>query len=455
LRAALNVQQTGAEAAMRLGRLHFIFGRHNEARRMLERAVTEADAAEQPFISYAARLLLASVLEEGRQPALAVEILGQAILSDPTAVSGRVALSQLLLASGRHDEAWTTVRSVFDWGAHPRADPWSVYFAQQYWQHDARLRFMRSLVSSSAPERVRLDPQRTVDRGVSERSHASPEAGQWTAALPVFRATTDAVRIEVMVTDSGRPVRGLTARDFILTDRDQRQVVDRVTRAESVALVILVDASESVSGAAHDAARDAVDSMIRARRGSDTISLLTLSDRLNLLAVRSQDESVLRAAATSIRPQARSKTAMWDALFVGASLVADAAGWPLIVPVSDGGDNASWFSRDEALRRLARVGIQISPVEVPRARIDFDLALGVTALRPLAEATGGSLFAAGDPRFDKSFSEMMSALRESYVLSYRPSEAVRRHGGWHDVKLQLRPGVRGAVRARSGYFAPN
>lgn len=66
-------------------------------------------------------------------------------------------------------------------------------------------------------------------------------------APPVFRAEVDLVRVEVLVTRKGSPVRGLTAADFEVRDGGQLQNLQPIHEEETpIDVVLVLDLSQSV-----------------------------------------------------------------------------------------------------------------------------------------------------------------------------------------------------------------
>ena len=65
---------------------------------------------------------------------------------------------------------------------------------------------------------------------------ASVTAGQ----QPTFRAGVDAVRVDVSVTDHGKPVHGLAAGNFVVTDNGTPEPVTSVTLERLPLRVVLL-----------------------------------------------------------------------------------------------------------------------------------------------------------------------------------------------------------------------
>ncbi|MCU0252216.1 MAG: hypothetical protein MUE61_18615, partial [Vicinamibacterales bacterium] len=66
---------------------------------------------------------------------------------------------------------------------------------------------------------------------------------------PVFSSKVEAVRVDVLVTEDGKPVRGLRAADFEILDNGVRQTVDIASSEElPLNVVFTFDLSASIVG---------------------------------------------------------------------------------------------------------------------------------------------------------------------------------------------------------------
>jgi len=101
-----------------------------------------------------------------------------------------------------------------------------------------------------------------------------PLVGAATAA-PQFRASVDVVRIEALVLNRGRPVAGLGAGDFTVTDNGARQTIAvRALAGQPIDVAIALDVSASVRG----------ERLGRLRQAARTlVGLLTPQDRATLV----------------------------------------------------------------------------------------------------------------------------------------------------------------------------
>ena len=261
-------------------------------------------------------------------------------------------------------------------------------------------------------------------------------------ARPTFTSGVEGVRIDVLVTEGGRPVSGLTAADFELRDSGVRQTVTLEDQRDlPVAVVLTLDLSASLEPATLEALRRAGRSMLDALVPGDAAALLTFSHRVVQEVPLTEALDRVRAGL-NVTPT-RGDTSLADAA-LAALLLGDAGGGrTLIVLFSDGVDTAS-FQRQEVVVETAR---RVNGVVYAVWAGDGDTGF----LRDLTLATGGRVLdisRAGGP--GPAFLQILSEFRSRYLLTFTPTGVAP--GGWHplDVRVQRR-GWR--LEARPGYFS--
>ena len=271
----------------------------------------------------------------------------------------------------------------------------------------------------------------------------------------VFRTGADAVLVDVSVRAGNRPVLGLRADDFELTDNKVRQAVRLAMREDSAPLdvTVVIDTSDSIDPAV--LAREAAKLL-------DVRSLLKSEDRFRVLAFDSVVREVTTAAELAPAPDfERRHTALWHAL--GAVLLQKTA--PdrrrLTLVVTDGMDTISILppellsflaDRSDTVVDLVRVGYPkragaVYGGDFGPSDIDRDL---FWLLREVVERTGGGYY--GIPSTGDSADHLREAIQEfrsRYLLSYAPAGVST--GGWHDIKVRVRKPGRYTVVARKGY----
>lgn len=264
-----------------------------------------------------------------------------------------------------------------------------------------------------------------------------------TVQEPVFSSKVEAVRVDVLVTERGQPVRGLGVADFDVLDNGVLQQVELVSFEQvPLNLVLVLDMSSSVVGDRLEHLRDGAQTVLRGLKREDQAGLITFSH----VVVRG---SALTSNLDQVRLALRGgfwpgSTSLIDAVYTGIMLGESDAGRALLIVFSDGLDTSSWLSAD-TVRDIAR-------------RSDV-VAYGVTAGRPprmaflrdLTELTGGALLDAGSSQnLGATFEKILDEFRQRYLVSYSPRGVQR--AGWHRLDVRLK-GRSGTVTARPGYLA--
>jgi len=278
-------------------------------------------------------------------------------------------------------------------------------------------------------------------------------------APPVFRASVEAVYVDVFVSRGGQPIPGLQASSFELKDNGVRRAVELVA-AESRPLraVLVFDTSSSVVGERLAALKAAGDAFLNGLRPADQVALVGFSEEIAWLAAATTDKAAVRRALDQLEPLGA--TAAFDALYAAVAL-SEEGGRSLIVLFTDGEDNMSFLGETQLLTVVERsnglvhiVGWrQPEPTEpVPGRLTGAELSeLDQTvALRQIAEATGGRFWGADSPeRLRRAFAEIAEAMSHRYILRYEPQGVPRE--GWHRIEIKLR-GQKGDLQARHGYW---
>jgi VWFA-related protein len=279
---------------------------------------------------------------------------------------------------------------------------------------------------------------------------AQPSARQ--QGVATFRTVADGVVIPVSVTDVNRPVAGLTAADFELTDNGVPQtVVASTVEALPVDVTLLVDTSGSVRGKALDQFRADVQDIADGLHPNDRVRLVTFATSVT-------DAFGLLPGATRVpteRIKAGGGTGLYDAL--AATLLALPKGdrLQLVFGFSDGYDNMSLLGPDDVISAARTSGAALyltivdQPVRVMRMMTLYSGSANIGALRNAAASTGGAIstVAAGTP-LPAAFRRVLDEFRTSYVLSYAPKNV--KAEGWHDIVVRVKTGQY-TVRTRKGY----
>ena len=119
--------------------------------------------------------------------------------------------------------------------------------------------------------------------------------------------------------------------------------------------------------------------------------------------------------------------------------------------VSDGEDNQSHFTRDQALEMAQRADTVVYGISTNVTRAETD---GDKVLRYFAEKTGGrAYFPFKVEDLEQSFENIHNELNHQYIILYRP-EPLKTDGLFHTFELRVKGRKDLLVRVRPGYYAP-
>jgi Ca-activated chloride channel homolog len=268
---------------------------------------------------------------------------------------------------------------------------------------------------------------------------------------PMFRSAVDLVRVDVLVTDQGRPITGLAADEFDLFDSGTAQKIETVvSESDALDIVLALDVSGSVEGEPLAALERAVKALVVSMNAGDRAQLVTFSHRVAVPTPLTNDVRTLLAALTNVQPSG--STSLADALYVALSLTE--LGVPrrrsMVMVFSDGRENRSWLSADDVLQ-VARdtdtviYAVAPQPHGPSRQALEPDGAL----LSSITKEAGGRVIRVRDATSAAAaFVDVLREMRSRYVLAYYPRGVPR--GGWHPLKVTLR-NRRGEIQARAGY----
>jgi VWFA-related protein len=259
----------------------------------------------------------------------------------------------------------------------------------------------------------------------------------------VFTSSTTAIQVDVLATEKGKPVAGLTAADFELRDNDVLQTIDLVDSGQlAVNAVLALDVSSSSAGPRLDdllaAGRALLDGLVSRDRASITTFSHVVAPRVPL----THDIASVRTVLEDVDP--KGLTSVIDGIYVAVMSAQSEAGRPLVVVFTDGRDTESWLRPEELLEGSKRASAVVYSVATGSAR-------NWRFLEDLAEATGGRAITLNSSKdLRPEFEKILREFRSRYVLSFTPQGVS--DTGYHRLTVRVkRSGV--SVKARPGYTA--
>ncbi len=296
-------------------------------------------------------------------------------------------------------------------------------------------------------------------QGKSDKSAKTPPA-QASAAGQDSRITLDVSRVNMLYTVSdkrGRFVTDLGKDDFeVFESKKPQSILEFAAETDlPLRLAILIDTSNSIRERFHfqqEAAIAFIDGTVRPEQ--DRALIVSFDTAAELVADLTGNIDQLEKAVQSLRPGGG--TSLYDAIFFASrdKLMQDQPLYKFrraMVILSDGDDNQSRYTRDQALEMAQKADVTIYTISTNITRIESE---GDKVLRYFANETGGQAFfpfKASD--LNQSFENIANELRHQYNIFYRP-EPLKVDGLYHPVEIKVKGRKDLIVHCRKGYYAP-
>jgi VWFA-related protein len=267
-------------------------------------------------------------------------------------------------------------------------------------------------------------------------------------------------RVDVLFTVSdkkGRFVTDLGKGDFeVFENKKPQNVLEFAAESDlPLRLAILIDTSNSIRDRfrfQQEAATRFIDGVIRPHQ--DKAALVSFDTAAELVADLTDDTDKLNKAVQNLRPGGG--TALYDAIFFACrdKLMQDQPRHKFrraMVILSDGEDNNSRYTRDQALEMAQKADVVVYTISTNITRVPTD---GDKIMKYFAVETGGlSFFPFKAEDLSQSFENIANELRHQYMILYRP-EPLKADGLYHTVDIRVHGRKDLVVRARKGYYAP-
>ena len=270
----------------------------------------------------------------------------------------------------------------------------------------------------------------------------------------------DVTRVNMLftVTDKkGRFITNLAKEDFEVIEGKKPQIIQEFN-AESdlpLRLAVLIDTSNSIRDRfrfEQEAASEFLKSVVHAN--VDKAMVVSFDTSPELVSDLVDDTDKLDRAIRDLRPGGG--TSLYDAIFFACrdKLQQDQPKHKFrraMVIVSDGDDNQSRYSRDQALEMAQKADVMIFAISTNISRIESD---GDKVLKYLTAETGGRpFFPFKVEDLEQDFENIANELRHQYNLSYRP-QPLTTDGLFHIIDVRVKNRRELVVHARKGYYAP-
>ncbi len=270
---------------------------------------------------------------------------------------------------------------------------------------------------------------------------------------------TDLVNVLFTASDKkNRTVLNLTKDDIKVFEDKVPQIIENFSRESDLPLriAILIDTSNSVRDRLRfeeEAAIDFLTTTIRPHK--DQAFVVSFDNEPQLLQDYTDDVERLAKAIRSL--QAGGGTGLFEAIYFSAKekMIFFPPPEPylrrVMIVVSDGQDNQSESTREEALAMARHAEVTIYTISTNRSGMAGH---GDKVLKLLAKETGGRAFFPFEAsELAANFQEIARELRSQYSLAYVSTNAAH-DGAFRKIRIEpLEKGLH--IRAKPGYFAPS
>ena len=296
--------------------------------------------------------------------------------------------------------------------------------------------------------------------------NAAPPAASQTPAQnnePDEQLTTivkqvDEVNVVFTVTDKrGKFVNDLKKDDFHVIDDNKPAQSIRSFRSETnlpLRVGLLVDASNSIRDRFKFEQEAAIEFLNQIIHQRDQAFVLGFDTTPEVTQNFTNNTEQLSRGVRMLRPGGG--TAMYDAIYYACrdEIMAKDKGnietRRAIILLSDGDDNQSRVSREEAVEMAQKAEVIIYTISTNSSGMRLK---GDKVLEHFAEETGGrSFFPFKVQDVSDAFLQIQDELRSQYAISYKPAD-LQPNGKYHGIQI-LADNKKYKVRSRKGYYAP-
>ena len=272
----------------------------------------------------------------------------------------------------------------------------------------------------------------------------------------------DAIRVEVEAVNllvsvhekkTGTFLRHLSPHDFEIYEEGVRQEITNFAEQINLplAIALCIDTSSSVRIKLKFEKRAAKDFLYAVMKPTDQTLLLEFDTAATLLHDFTSNPNDLVREIDHLR--AGGGTSLYDAIYlVSEQKMMDVAGRRTLVILSDGADQTSQTTFEQALRAAFQAEAAVYAVSTTRfgAEIDHE---GDNALKQMAHSTGGRVyFPYSTKDLTKAFKAINEELRNQYNIAYTPTNK-KADGTFRKLRVKVKR-ENTILYYRKGYFAP-
>jgi Ca-activated chloride channel family protein len=242
-----------------------------------------------------------------------------------------------------------------------------------------------------------------------------------------------------------RPVPGLEQKDFSVTEDGVKQEVARFERVTNLPIhaAVTIDVSASMEKSLDKARTAAVQFLQGTIQPKDRAAVVTFNDHPNLTVKFTNDIPTLAGGLAGLK--AERGTALYDSIIFTLYYFTGVKGQRAMLLLTDGKDEGSRFTFEDALEYARRAGVTI-----------YAIGLGDDAehhkLQKISEETGGrAFFLKNVDELAGIYTTIETELRSQYLIAYQSTNTTSGGNVFRGVDLKVnKPGLE--AKTIRGYY---
>ncbi len=265
------------------------------------------------------------------------------------------------------------------------------------------------------------------------------------APQSVISVKTEEVRIDMLITENGKPIRDLKASDFEVRDNGKLQEIAFLSFEQMpISAILVFDMSGSVAGEKLKNLKAAGSGLLDGLKSEDRAALITFSRQIKLGSPLTADFNNVKKTLREAQSNPLGESSLIDASYAGLVLAESKRDRPMVIVFTDGLDTSSSLPDKAVLESAIRGTAVVYAVTTRRLP-------NKTFLHDLSGLTGGSLLEVESIQdLGRVFLDILEEFRHRYLLTYSPTGVSR--DGWHQLKIRVK-NHKAKILARSGYFS--
>jgi len=274
----------------------------------------------------------------------------------------------------------------------------------------------------------------------------------------VIKLQTDLVTVDATVTDKdGNFIRKLKQEDFsvyedgVLRPLDFFEASEEAAITRPLAVVIAIDASGSIKPEEITRQREATDHFVKLVQPESMFAVISFNGEVRVLQDFTSDRAKISRAFQKIG-EVTGSSRIFGSIDRAVSMLKRAPRFRggrrlrrVVIVLTDGYDNVSSTEQDDLIRRANDAEVTVFSITLPSYMPGAGVNERVMTLLDVSRivpGTGGKDFSADVKDFTPVFKAVAEEIRSSYTLAFYPSDANKRDGRVHQIRVECRkPGA--------------